>query len=197
LVAWKSYGLAAGDTNPQGIADPPGPSDDATISESSSVVNEQYINIDINPSFNSFNATDVNSDGITSPIDALLIINRLNAMRQGLDTVTDAWLYDDVSNDRTLSPLDALLVINKLISSRSNSEPLAAPLPETVPVSNEVAASFAPAAPELGMGEGESVAAKDAYFASYAPSIITDSESESSPFGSTDRSTRSLRRISR
>ncbi len=59
--------------------------------------------------------SDVNGDGVTSPLDALLIINRLNRLGAGpivgpyvsgplLDTNADGWL----------SPLDALLVINEL-----------------------------------------------------------------------------------
>ena len=62
LVSSISYALASGNTNPQGIADPPGPGaspeDEAMTVESSLAVNEQYVNAEINPSFNTFNATD-------------------------------------------------------------------------------------------------------------------------------------------
>ena len=128
------------------------------------MVNEQYINPDVNPFFNTFSATDVNSDGVTSPLDALLVINRLNAMRSGQALESEAWIYDDVSNDGTLSPLDALLVINQLSSGRQ-----AAPLLENGQTGNAglAAGSVDPRLPELGEVEGESSAAADAYFADY------------------------------
>ncbi len=192
IIASKSYALAPGNTNPQGIADPPGPGDEAVTTESSLVVNEQYINPDINPSFNTFNATDVNSDGVTSPLDALLIINRLNALQRDSSFDSDAWIYDDVSNDRKLSPLDALLVINQLNSDRqSTSDSPAAPPNE----SESSTSSSTP--PELGAGEGEGFAARDAYFAGYSQSFTADFESESGTVRSSDRSARGLRRVSR
>ncbi len=64
--------------------------------------------------------TDVNSDEWVSPMDALLIINRLNSRNgenepPGLGTVRLAGEpYYDVNGDSFLSPIDALLVINKL-----------------------------------------------------------------------------------
>ena len=198
LVASKSYALAAGNTNPQGIADPPGPGEEAVATESSLVVNEQYINAEINPSFNTFNATDVNSDGITSPLDALLVINRLNALLSGNEATSEAWLYDDVSNDRSLSPIDALLVINQLNADRrSTSDSPVAPVPETEPTTGNqpTGDTVDPGVPELGAGEGEATAARDAYFASYSQAYMGDSESEYSNYRASDRSVRSLRRL--
>jgi uncharacterized repeat protein (TIGR01451 family) len=75
--------------------------------------------ISVNPNFNVANPTDVNNDGVTSPLDALLVINRLNAQRAGQNqALTDTPVYDDVNNDRITSPLDALLVLNSLNSAR-------------------------------------------------------------------------------
>ncbi|MDX1926069.1 MAG: SdrD B-like domain-containing protein [Pirellulaceae bacterium] len=191
LVASRTYALAAGNTNPQGIADPPGPGEEAVAAESSLVVNEQYINTDVNPSFNTFNATDVNSDGVTSPLDALLVINRLNARISGQQATSEAWIYDDVSNDRSLSPIDALLVINQLnAASRSASGTPVTPVPETEPN----VGSNSPDALGLGSGEGESVAARDAYFAAYTPAYVIEAESENGSFRTGDRSVRNLRR---
>jgi hypothetical protein len=57
---------------------------------------------------------DVNGDGTVSPVDALLVINRLNAPLAGRSSsaVLDRQL--DVNGDQVISPVDALLVINKL-----------------------------------------------------------------------------------
>lgn len=201
LVASRSYALAAGNTNPQGIADPPGPGEEALNMESSLVVNEQYVNVDVNPSFNSFNAADVNSDGIVSPIDALLVINRLNALRQGKPVNSDEWIYDDVSNDRSLTPLDALLVINKLNSDRraSVAQPLEAPVTVNAATGNAQSneSSNTPAQPGLGAGEGEGMAARDAYFAGYSQAVMADTESENSTNRRNDGSLRNHRRGAR
>jgi uncharacterized repeat protein (TIGR01451 family) len=199
LVASKSYALAAGNTNPQGIADPPGPSDEGVARESSLAVNEQYINPDVNPYFNSFNATDVNSDGVTSPLDALLVINRLNAMRSGLSLESESWLFDDVSNDASLSPLDALLVINQLNSGRQSiASTVAAPTPEVTPTTENAEVTGAIDS-DLGAGEGESAAGTDAYFADYGEqfqSFVADWESERPRAAAVDKSFLSLRRSS-
>ncbi len=65
--------------------------------------------------------TDVNVDGITSPLDALLVINELT-FREFSDPVTGELrdfigippFFYDVHDDGFLGPLDALLVINRL-----------------------------------------------------------------------------------
>ncbi len=62
---------------------------------------------------NFFNPLDVNDDGTVSPIDALLIINRLNSENRTLDGTNPLFNpFVDTSADGILSPLDALLVIN-------------------------------------------------------------------------------------
>src|SRR5207248_7878362 len=62
-------------------------------------------------------AVDVNGDGVLTPIDALLVINYLNAWLPGgtvsSPTLADR-LYCDVDGDGTVAPVDALLVINSL-----------------------------------------------------------------------------------
>ncbi|MEM8736334.1 MAG: dockerin type I domain-containing protein, partial [Planctomycetota bacterium] len=70
---------------------------------------------------NETNAYDVNQDGFVSPIDALLVVNELNAQgARALAELMDDHLLDiDSNNDGFISPLDALLVINEL--NRSNS----------------------------------------------------------------------------
>ena len=57
---------------------------------------------------------DVNADGWISPLDALLVINHLNAAAN-LASVSQPQEYTlDVNADELVSPLDALLVINYL-----------------------------------------------------------------------------------
>jgi len=175
LIASKTYALAAGNTNPQGIADPPRPDEMAEAIESSLVVNEQYIDQQINPYFNAFAATDVNSDGVTTPLDALLVINRLNVTRRSEVYTTDMWMLDDVNNDGTVSPIDALLVINQL--NRRQSEPkvieqdLWAPTDAIPPGSDEDSSDVSDSTDGgLGGGEGEE-SSFDAFFASYDPQL--------------------------
>jgi sugar lactone lactonase YvrE len=69
------------------------------------------------------NRFDVNADGLVTPIDALLVINRLNALGPGAFTShaggTQPPPFYDVSGDDFVSPLDALLVINYLNAGSS------------------------------------------------------------------------------
>jgi hypothetical protein len=60
---------------------------------------------------------DVNVDGFISPIDALLVVNFLNANSEpnpAAPNVGAEGPYIDVNNDGFISPLDALLVVNYL-----------------------------------------------------------------------------------
>jgi hypothetical protein len=64
---------------------------------------------------------DVDADGSINPLDALLVINRLNSgavaaggSGSGAEGESSPKLYYDVTGDRVISPLDALLVINHL-----------------------------------------------------------------------------------
>ena len=85
------------------------------------------------PFTNTVNRTDVNGDGLTSPIDALLIFNDLNtngsrnllassksAAGEGESVSTPR--YIDVSKDGFVSPVDALLVNNLLITAAAHGE---------------------------------------------------------------------------
>ena len=67
---------------------------------------------------------DVNDDGVVSPLDALLVINKLNAEGAGaLDAPVGAvdW-FVDVNADGRLSPIDALLIINRLNAEAAEGE---------------------------------------------------------------------------
>lgn len=66
---------------------------------------------------------DVNADGFVSPIDALIVINHLNA-RPGDSAAGEGEpdrYFIDVNGDNALSPIDALLVINRLNSLRTGA----------------------------------------------------------------------------
>jgi len=68
---------------------------------------------------------DVNGDFAVSPLDALVVINRLNT--QGSSSLTgqspaDRSSYVDVTGDNYLSPLDALSVINALNNGEGQGE---------------------------------------------------------------------------
>jgi hypothetical protein len=68
---------------------------------------------------------DVNGDFSVSPLDALVVINRLNT--QGSSSLTgqsptDKSSYVDVTGDNFLSPLDALSVINALNNGEGQGE---------------------------------------------------------------------------
>ncbi len=81
---------------------------------------------DDSPWHNFVRAVDVSGDGALSPLDALLVINTLNAGRSKsvyeLSQPTNgSKLFADVNNDEVISPIDALLVINQL-NSRASAE---------------------------------------------------------------------------
>ena len=75
------------------------------------------VNFSSNSSWtNSNKAVDVDGNGVISPLDALLVINRLNLEGSHLLPTPGAEPppYLDTNGDGSLSPLDALLVINHL-----------------------------------------------------------------------------------
>jgi hypothetical protein len=101
---------------------------------------------------------DVDSDGQVSPLDALLVINQLNAGgSRPLDVSLAPPPFLDVSGDNYLSPLDALMVINALNEPTALAQPLL-PQPVTVPTARAegegptgpVAAALAAALPPRG-----------------------------------------------
>ena len=67
---------------------------------------------------NPFETLDVNHDGFVSPLDALIVVNLLNAgLPSGLTAEVPGFAeaaYVDANGDNVLSALDALLVINSL-----------------------------------------------------------------------------------
>ena len=83
---------------------------------------------------------DVNNDGHISPIDALLVINALNAggprqlaARPSVNQLEQG--YFDVNGDLVLSPIDALLILNQLNQQTAvESQPPTDPAPEGEPL---------------------------------------------------------------
>jgi hypothetical protein len=77
------------------------------------------------------NAYDVNADGVVSPLDAILVINQLNALGPVTYAAatggTLAGHFFDVSGNDQLTPLDALLVIIRL-NAVGSGEGEAAPI---------------------------------------------------------------------
>src|SRR5687767_12733196 len=65
---------------------------------------------------NPVEALDVSGDGLTVPLDVLLVINELNAngARQLSEQKDPAKPYWDPSGDQFIAPLDALQVINAI-----------------------------------------------------------------------------------
>ncbi len=77
-----------------------------------------FPNFNFTPWQNPICALDVNADGFISPIDALLIISRLNSVGLGpVPPFAPAPPYFDVNGDNVVSPIDALLIINHLNSN--------------------------------------------------------------------------------
>jgi len=77
----------------------------------------QLMASDIMPFHNPLVAADVNGDFTISPLDALVVINRLNTQGSGPlagQAPSDVNSFVDTDNDNNLSPLDALLVINAI-----------------------------------------------------------------------------------
>ena len=80
------------------------------------------------PFRNPFLAFDTDRNGIVSPLDALVMINRLNSGSAGpLSTPTSVdgltkFFYVDANGDRSLTPNDVLQVINRLNSEAGNGE---------------------------------------------------------------------------
>ena len=67
---------------------------------------------------------DVNRDGFVTPLDALIVINMLNA-GGGEAVLSDAaakGMYPDVDSSGSVAPLDALLIINRLNNGSGEGE---------------------------------------------------------------------------
>ncbi len=70
---------------------------------------------------------DINADGQVSPLDALLVINELNATSERDRSSVNTGTTLDVNGDGHISPVDALLILNELNSQgRQPNEAVAA-----------------------------------------------------------------------
>lgn len=70
---------------------------------------------------------DVNSDGVVSPLDALMVINQIRQIRVGASGEAPAELsrlFTDVNGDGEITPLDALHVINHIRRARLGDVPI-------------------------------------------------------------------------
>jgi hypothetical protein len=88
-------------------------------------VEDWQITLRANPYTNPNNRLDVSGDGFVSPIDALQVINYLNAFGTTILTVPPTMTmppYLDVNGDGVISPLDALQVINFLNAGSGEGE---------------------------------------------------------------------------
>ena len=88
-------------------------------------VEDWQITLRANPYQNPNNRLDVSGDGFISPIDALQVINYLNAFGTTILTVPPTMTmppYLDVNGDGVISPLDAVQVINFLNAGSGEGE---------------------------------------------------------------------------
>ena len=77
----------------------------------------------VSPWQNQTNRFDVNNDGAVSPVDALQVINDLNARGSRALTVTDGTPpFLDVNGDGHVAPIDALQVINSIEAALGEGE---------------------------------------------------------------------------
>ncbi len=86
----------------------------------------QLMAADMMPFHNYLYANDVNGDFAITPLDALVIINKLNTTGSGplsgQESPSDRSALYDVDGDNNLSPLDALTVINALNNGEGLNE---------------------------------------------------------------------------
>jgi hypothetical protein len=81
---------------------------------------------DLQATQNPADAMDVNDDGEVTPIDAMMVVNRL---RQGEGERG----FCDVNGDGQIAPMDAMMVINRLRSDRRGGRPNGDPPPPPPP----------------------------------------------------------------
>lgn len=102
--------------------------DDQGLSSNNADIEVFVLNFSLaRPWHNARRTADVNDDGFVTPIDALLIINAINArgskaLPNSLANSTGIFGFVDTSSDNSLSPIDALLVINELNRARAAGE---------------------------------------------------------------------------
>lgn len=90
---------------------------------------------------NAINPRDVNASGLVTPLDVLLVVNKLNAGEGGLLPTRTTGSQEplcDVNGDGMLTPLDALLVVNALNRYNTPLQVVAGLAPESDPNGNGV-----------------------------------------------------------
>ena len=93
------------------------PSDDFATYTADSSAGQEVVRLSVGNLTNPFFGPDANGDGFTTPLDALLIVNFLNAnaqLRQAGVPQQGVPVLADVNGDRVITPIDALLIINEL-----------------------------------------------------------------------------------
>jgi hypothetical protein len=113
----------------------------------SNVLTDQFVSAPLGW-HNETDPFDVDGDAILSPLDALLVINQINATgSRALDGSSTAPPYIDVNGDGFLSPVDALMVINHLNAANGVSDP-----PPDVPAATNAEGETSPARPNTAGG---------------------------------------------
>ena len=90
---------------------------------------------------NATNPRDVDSSGLVTPLDVLLVINKINAGQTGLLPIRQPGSQEplyDVNGDRMLTALDALIVINAINRYNTPLQVVAGLSPESDPNGNGV-----------------------------------------------------------
>lgn len=93
---------------------------------------------------NAVNPRDVNASGLVTPLDVLLMVNKLNADQGGLLPTRGLGSQEplcDVNGDGLLTPLDVLLVVNALNRYNTPLQVVAGLSPESDPNGNGVVLS--------------------------------------------------------
>ncbi|MBC8355868.1 MAG: hypothetical protein H8E66_28155 [Planctomycetes bacterium] len=112
----------------------------------------------VSPWQNQSNRFDVNNDGVVSPIDALQVINDLNARGSRTLTVSDATPpFIDVDGDGHAAPIDVLQVINSIEASLSEGEAMGGGESAVVIVGSPEAAAEGEFVSPIGQSENSAV----------------------------------------
>lgn len=140
---------------------------------------------------NPVNSLDVNNDGFVTPLDALIILNELNAppprgprVLPSPPTPPDPVFYFDVNGDGAITALDALIVINYLnslssSSSMGSSSAMTGTVVESAPVQGDAAAPSAKATITSLDGGEAPTSVKDTYLVEAEPESLQTAAAES------------------
>ncbi len=114
---------------------------------------------------------DVDGDGEATALDALIIVNRLNRLGDGENSIPNDGFFTDVNGDFKVTALDALQVINYISTKNGSGEAEATPQAVQVPtvrtLEDDTDAAFA----DLSVDEVAKLVAND------------DSSGQSTPAG--------------